>query len=77
MIEIAPSHPLVLEALSYAWLNDMATTADKEALRSKIDKTITSLISSFKGTDAVTLLAFLATLLPRLEPAVSPQPSQA
>jgi hypothetical protein len=49
----------------------MTATPDKSMLRSKIDSTISSLVSSFKGTDAVTLLSFLANLLPRLEPEVS------
>ncbi|KAK3682659.1 Neurochondrin-domain-containing protein [Podospora appendiculata] len=72
LTEIAPSQPLVLEALGYAWLSSMAATADKDSLRSKIDDTISSLVSSFKGTDAVTLLDFLAKLLPRLEPELIP-----
>ncbi|GAB1320727.1 hypothetical protein MFIFM68171_10937 [Madurella fahalii] len=72
LTEIAPSEPLVLDTLSYAWLNDMATAVDKTVLRSNIDSTIGRLVSSFKGTDAVTLLAFLAALLPRLEPDVLP-----
>lgn len=75
LTEIAPSQPLVMDALSYAWLNDMAANIArpeyKRVLRSKIDSTIGSLVSSFKGTDAVTLLAFLSRLLPRLDPDVS------
>lgn len=51
----------------------MATAVDKDVLRSKIDSTIGNLVSSFKGTDAVTLLTFLAALLPRLELDVSPR----
>jgi hypothetical protein len=71
LTEIAPSQPLVLDTLLHAWVNAMTATPDKAKLRSKIDSTISSLVSSFKGTDAVTLLSFLATLLPRLEPEVS------
>ncbi|KAK3332458.1 Neurochondrin-domain-containing protein [Cercophora scortea] len=72
LTEIAPSQPLVLETLGYAWLSSMAATADKGSLGSKIDNTISNLVSSFKGTDAVTLLDFLAKLLPRLEPELIP-----
>ncbi|KAK1780317.1 Neurochondrin-domain-containing protein [Copromyces sp. CBS 386.78] len=73
LIEIAPSQPLVLDIFFYAWLNAMTSTQEKNLLRTKIDTTITALVSSFKGTDAVTLLDFLANLLPRLEPQVLPQ----
>lgn len=41
-------------------------------LVSKVDITVDSLVSSFKGTDAVTLLACLADLLPKLGPEVGP-----
>ncbi|KAL2021020.1 hypothetical protein VTK56DRAFT_7675 [Thermocarpiscus australiensis] len=73
LTETAPSQPLVLDILFYAWLNAMTAASDKSSLRTKIDSTIGNLVSSFKGTDAVTLLAFLANLLPRLEPEVLPQ----
>ncbi|SPQ25989.1 e9b59b6a-f39c-4d2a-9b94-75afe2ab05bc [Thermothielavioides terrestris] len=72
LTEVASSQPLVLDTLLYAWLNATAAGADKTKLRSKMDATIGSLVSSFKGTDAVTLLAFLGSLLPRLEPEVLP-----
>ncbi|KAK3296154.1 Neurochondrin-domain-containing protein [Chaetomium fimeti] len=72
LTEIAPSQPLALDVLLYAWLNAMTATPDKESLRSKIGATMSSLVASFKGTDAVTLLSFLASLLPRLEPEVVP-----
>ncbi|KAK4033201.1 Neurochondrin-domain-containing protein [Parachaetomium inaequale] len=72
LTEIASSQPLALDTLLYAWLNAMTATPDKRSLGSKIDTTISSLVASFKGTDAVTLLSFLASLLPRLEPEVVP-----
>lgn len=71
LTEIAASQPLALDTLLYAWLNAMTTAADKRSLGIKVDITIGSLVSSFKGTDAVTLLSFLASLLPRLDPEVS------
>jgi hypothetical protein len=70
LTEIASSQPRALDTLLYAWLNAMTATPDKKSLGSKIDSTIGSLVASFKGTDAVTLLSFLARLLPRLEPEV-------
>ncbi|KAK1751565.1 e9b59b6a-f39c-4d2a-9b94-75afe2ab05bc [Echria macrotheca] len=71
LTENAPSQPLTLDVLLHAWLNAMPA-ANKDHLRSIIDQTIGNLVSSFKGTDGVTLLAFLADLLPRLEPEVLP-----
>ncbi|KAK4248370.1 Neurochondrin-domain-containing protein [Corynascus novoguineensis] len=72
LTEIASSQPLALDTLLYAWLNAAAEATDKNRLRSKIDSTIGSLVASFKGTDAVTLLSFLASLLPKLDPEVLP-----
>jgi len=75
LTEIAPSHQLALKVLQYAWLGEMATSSDKGALAVKIDKTVGNLVTSFKGTDAVTLLDFLAELLRGLDPEVlSPNP---
>ena len=71
LTEMAPSQPLVLDIFIHAWLTYMTQPgSDKSKLRSTIDQTIQNLIASFKNTDAVTLLAFLANLLPRLEPEV-------
>lgn len=70
LTEMAPSQPLVLDILLHAWLNAMSGVENKPSFRSAIDKNIGNLVSSFKGTDGVTLLAFLANLLPRLEPEV-------
>lgn len=74
MTEIAPSQHLALETLFHAWLNAMVGVENKSSYRLAINKTIGNLVSSFKGTDAVTLLAFLANLLPRLEPKVRSRP---
>ncbi|KAL2136334.1 hypothetical protein VTI74DRAFT_4368 [Chaetomium olivicolor] len=73
LTEIASSEPLALDTLLRAWLFAMSGTRDSTGLRSKIDSTISSLVSSFKGTDGVTLLSFLGNLLPRLEPEILPQ----
>jgi len=67
LTEIAPSQPLAMDTLLHAWLTAATASTDGSSLASKIDSTIGSLVSSFKGTDAVTLLSFLASLLPRLD----------
>ncbi|KAL2124071.1 hypothetical protein VTJ04DRAFT_436 [Mycothermus thermophilus] len=72
LTEMAPSQPLVLDALMHAWLGAMTAGTDKASLASKMDSTISSLCASFTGTDAVTLLSFLADLIPRLEPELLP-----
>ncbi|RDA84266.1 hypothetical protein CP532_1980 [Ophiocordyceps camponoti-leonardi (nom. inval.)] len=72
LTEDAPSHPLVLEILSFAWLNAMADTGDRDVLSRKIDESMQSLASSFTGTDAVTLLEFLGAFLRQADPAVLP-----
>ena len=75
LTEIAPSQPFALEILSLAWLQSMAASPEqREALSGKIDRAIDNLISSFKATDAVTLLAFLADLLRKLDPKVRINP---
>ncbi|KAK4455866.1 Neurochondrin-domain-containing protein [Podospora aff. communis PSN243] len=71
LTEIASSQPLALEVLLHTWLNS-SSVADKAGLPLTIDKTVGNLVASFKGTDAVTLLDFLAKLLRGLEPEVLP-----
>lgn len=71
LVEIAPSQPLALDIFLYAYSQSATFTEDTAALKAKIDLIVQSLVASFKGTDAVTLLAFLAELLRRLDPQVS------
>lgn len=71
--EIAPTQPLALEVLLHAWLNATTGVVNKKGLTESISKNINNVVASFKGTDAVTLLDFLANLLPRLDPEVLPQ----
>lgn len=71
LVEIAPSQPLALDVFLYAYSQSATFTEDTAALKAKIDQIVQSLVASFKGTDAVTLLAFLAELLRRLDPQVS------
>ncbi|KAM0562607.1 hypothetical protein ACHAPJ_002297 [Fusarium lateritium] len=63
LTEIAPSHAQVLDIFCFAWLNSMTSVEDTTALASQVDATIQSLVSSFTGTDAVTLLEFLGYFL--------------
>lgn len=71
LIEVAPSQPLVLDIFVYAYAQFIVLHAEASAsLRSKIDQTVNALVVSFRGTDAVTLLAFLDQLLRRLDPEV-------
>ncbi|KAK4211937.1 Neurochondrin-domain-containing protein [Rhypophila decipiens] len=73
LTEIASSHQLVLKILEHAWLGGMLASSDKTALKSKLNKTVGNLVTSFKGTDAVTLLEFLSELLRSLDPEDVPQ----
>lgn len=72
LTEVAPSHPEALQILSFAWLHAQNATQDHAALRGKIDNTIQQLVSSFKGTDGVTLLEFLGSFLHHADPEVCP-----
>ncbi|PFH58204.1 hypothetical protein XA68_14024 [Ophiocordyceps unilateralis] len=73
LTENAPSHPLVLDILGFAWLNGMADAENRLVLSQKIDATLKSLSSSFTGTDAVIFLEFLGTFLRQADPAVLPK----
>jgi hypothetical protein len=79
LTEIAPAHPLALDILSRAWLTATTTAAgaqpgDTDIVGppiSRLSEIIQLLVSSFRNTDAVTLLASLSTLFRSLpEPAV-------
>lgn len=72
LIEIASQHTLVLEIFQYTWLNASSLSVHVPHVRESIDKVIPALVVTFKGTDAVTFLNFLDTLLHRIEPEVSP-----
>lgn len=70
LTEVAPAHPEALQVLSFAWLHAQNASQDRVVLRSKIDGTIQQLVSSFKGTDGVTLLEFLGSFLHHADPEV-------
>lgn len=63
LTEIAPNHAQVLDILCFAWLNSMTGIEDHTALAKQVDDTLQSLVSSFTGTDGVTLLEFLGYFL--------------
>ncbi|KAL7962718.1 Neurochondrin domain-containing protein [Trichoderma compactum] len=61
--ESAPSHVVAMDILRHAWLNAMVVVDDASYLADRIDRNVQSLVSSFRGTDAVTFLEFLGLLL--------------
>ncbi|RYP67291.1 hypothetical protein DL771_007309 [Monosporascus sp. 5C6A] len=65
LIEIAPEHPHVLSIFIWAWERGTTALADqqsKNGMKNKIDQSIQSLVASFSGTDATSLLEFLSHL---------------
>lgn len=69
--EIAPSHAIAMDILRHAWLNAMVVVDDASYLADRIDRNVQSLVSSFRGTDAVTFLEFLGLLLRQASSEVS------
>lgn len=77
LTEIATSHAMVLDIFCRAWLNHMAggaAGAAGAAFLQQIDAVLQNLVVLFKGTDAVTYLAFLGTFLSQATPEVSLPP---
>ncbi|KAH7160043.1 Neurochondrin-domain-containing protein [Dactylonectria estremocensis] len=72
LTEIAPSHAPILDILSFAWLSAMTVVDDPSVLASQADAAIQSLVVSFTGTDAVTLLEFLGYFLRHANPIIIP-----
>ena len=70
LTETAPSHALGLEVLRFSWLTAMTSVPDKTGLARQVNKTLQSLVPSFTGTDAVTLLEFLGNFLRQVDSAV-------
>ncbi|KAL6694632.1 Neurochondrin domain-containing protein [Trichoderma pleuroticola] len=70
--EIAPSHAVAMDILRHAWLNAMIVVDDASYLADRIDRNVQSLVSSFRGTDAVTFLEFLGLLLRQASPEIIP-----
>ncbi|CAM1502873.1 Fc.00g076490.m01.CDS01 [Cosmosporella sp. VM-42] len=72
LTEIASTHSSVLDILSFAWLNAMTVVGDPSTLATQVDETIQSLVTSFTGTDAVTLLEFLGFFLRNADVKIMP-----
>ena len=70
LLELVPSHRESLAVLSSAWLNGMGVAQTRSTLPPVIDKTISQLVVSFKGTDAVTLMEFLGNFIWTADPQV-------
>jgi len=71
LTDIASQYPLVLDIISYMWLNASTSDTEVQTVQQCIDRVIPALIIVFKNTDAVTFINFLGPLLPKLEQAVS------
>lgn len=70
LTEIATTHAMVFDVFSRAWLNCMAAGTNAIGISQRMDKVIQALAVSFKGTDAVTYLAFLGAFLSQADPEV-------
>ncbi|KAK2009196.1 DUF1941-domain-containing protein [Colletotrichum eremochloae] len=72
LVEIAPNNPSALEVFAFSWINCMDLVQDRTALKTKIDGTVQALVSTFNGTDGVTLLEFLGKFLRNADPKALP-----
>ncbi|KAK6586421.1 hypothetical protein PZA11_001478 [Diplocarpon coronariae] len=73
LIEITNQHPLALEIFAYSWINASTVCAEVQTVRRSINQVIPKLILNFKGTDAVTFIAFLGNTLVKLESEAMPE----
>jgi hypothetical protein len=71
LLQIATQDPLVLEIISYAWMAASTIDTEVQTVRESIEKIMPALVTTFKDTDAVTLISFVGNLLPKLEFEVS------
>lgn len=71
LTEIAAQFSHVLDIFSFAWTNASTIEDEKENVRENMDKIIPGLLNVFKGTDAVTFLAFMGIALSKTAPEVS------
>jgi hypothetical protein len=72
LTEIAPQQSMVLDIFSLAWPIASTELSEMPKVKSRINKVIPMLISSFNRTDAVTLVTFIGDVLPRLPTEVGP-----
>jgi len=71
LTEIAAQNPLVLEILRFSWTNATRCDGQVDNVRKRIDSTMPVLLQVFRGTDAVTFIAFSGALLSNIVPEVS------
>ncbi|KAK2062849.1 DUF1941-domain-containing protein [Colletotrichum caudatum] len=72
LVEIAPSNSSALEVFAFSWINCMGSVQDRTVLKTNIDGTVQALVSTFNGTDGVTLLEFLGKFLRNADPQALP-----
>ncbi|KAF4638042.1 hypothetical protein G7Y89_g24 [Cudoniella acicularis] len=75
LTEIATQNPLVLDILSYSWINASTIREEIATVRASIDNLLPALLVIFRQTDAVTLIQCVGSLLLKLVPEVSPPTS--
>lgn len=71
LTEISAQYPLVLDILNFTLTNAATLPTEVDKVQRSIDKLIPTLQNAFKGTDAVTFIAFVGTLVPKLVPEAS------
>jgi hypothetical protein len=70
LTEIAVQYSLVLDILNFTWTNAASIPTEMDKVQITIDKGIPALQNIFKGTDAVTFIDFMGSLIPKLAPEV-------
>jgi neurochondrin len=71
LTEIAPQNPSVLDILGFTWSNASVISNEMGDVRESLNKYMPKLLTTFKDTDAVTLISFFGSLIPKLTPEVS------
>lgn len=66
LTEIAVQQPMVLDIFSSSLSNLASQSTENQKIALKMDTIVTSLVLSFRDTDAVTLLSFIGDILPKL-----------
>ncbi|KAH8805674.1 Neurochondrin-domain-containing protein [Xylogone sp. PMI_703] len=70
LTEIAIEHPLVLDIISYTWINAATVSSELQNVQNSIDSVMQKLLLVFQGTDAVTFLRFCANFIKNTQPGV-------
>lgn len=69
-IKIATTYPIVLQILSFSWINAAAVPNTVEVVQKCINQLMPPLLVAFQDTDAVTLVDCIGDTLPKLVPEV-------